>query len=95
MNILAISVGLSLLLVMIMSGCQSTGLPESSNSPDSFGTNDHAEQGMRFHEPSDAESRRYAKAAAVASIIEGEADLRIAFNKDKDKTRLVMILSPT
>ncbi len=58
-------------------------------------TFDHANRRVRFHEPSNVDSLRYAKAAAVANIIEGEADLKTAFNNDKDKTRFVMILSPT
>ncbi len=58
-------------------------------------TFDHANRRVRFHEPPDVDSLLYAKAAAVANIIEGEADLRTAFNNDKDKTRFLMILSPT
>lgn len=58
-------------------------------------TFDLANRRVRLHEPSDVDSLRYAKAAAVANIIEGEADLKTAFNNDKDKTRFVIILSPT
>ncbi len=54
-----------------------------------------ADQQGRLNESSNATSPGFAKAAAVKNIIEGEADLRTAFNNDKDKTRLVLILSPT
>ncbi len=58
-------------------------------------TFDHANRRLRIHEPKDRESLGLAKAAAVANLTEGEADIRTAFNANSQKTRLVMILSPT
>ena len=54
-----------------------------------------ANQQDRLHEPSDGDSLRFAKAGAVVNIIKDKADLRTAFNNDKDKTRFITILSPT
>ena len=54
-----------------------------------------ADQPDRLEEPSDADSLRFAKAGTIVNIIKDKADLRTAFNNDKDKTRFLTILSPT
>ncbi len=58
-------------------------------------TFDQANRRVRFVKDEGQGQRQQQLAAAVASMDEGSAALKAAFNADRDKVRMLLILSPT
>ena len=58
-------------------------------------TFDQANRRVRFVRDEAQGQRQQQLAAAVASMDEGGAALKAAFNADRDKVRMLLILSPT
>jgi hypothetical protein len=58
-------------------------------------TIDQVNRRIRFQRSTEDEARLFSESYLVEDLARDPVDLREAFNADRDKTRMLLILSPT